>query len=195
MTNLDTLRHVTRLFPIFLGLRLLPVGAWFLLVSLGGMDWFPGWPHLALLAAVAAIWPIHRWYQERYGTVEPERLSFGRNWALLAGVVGGYLALGLGAASGMRPLMLALLLIVLATVALFALPRSFTGDRRTTAMFLAAAGLCGLLLLVPFRDPTRLGAVGRWFSLSIGLLLCLAGWIEHYSLARAVRRLGEGDGA
>lgn len=193
MQRPEPYRSLTTLFPMALGLRLLPVGAWFLAISLPGLGRFPSAAHLALGAvALLAILPIHRWYRTRYGFVQPDRLRLGRSWALLAGLAAAGLALGLGGnLLGLGPLVVILVLILLATVVAFALPRPFAGGRVATALLVIVAGLCAVFLVAWSRDPARLGSMGTLFSVSAGALLCLAGLAEHRLLARAFPAGGE----
>ena len=196
MRHQDTLRSVTHLFPGALGLRLLPVGLWFLAISIPGLRPFPGPLHLVLgLLAALSIWPIHRWYRARYGFVQPERLRFGRNWAILLGLVVAGGALGLGAAlPGVGTLVLTLVLVLFGTAVAFALPQPFPGGRLAAVLLLLVAGLCAVLLITLTRDPAPLGSMGGLFSRSVGALLCLAGVIEHRLLTRALDKLGESAG-
>lgn len=191
MRELEALRQLTTLFPLFLGLRLLPVGLWFVLVSMG-FGQFPSALHgLLMVVAAAATWAIHRGYRERYGVVEPERLRFGRNWALLAGLTAAYLALAVGAARlGPRPLVIVLVVIVFATGALYALPRFLSGARLAAGFGVVAVSCAALVAALP-RDPARLGEVGWMFSLALGLALSIAGWAEHRSLVRALSAADE----
>ena len=193
MRQLDTLRDITYLFPVFLGLRLVPAGLWFLAVAIPGLGGFPSAFHLVLLLlAAAAVWWIDRWYRARYGIVQPAKLRLGRSWALMLGLAAAWLALRLGAAAvGLRPVVIILAVILFVTAVLFALPRAFPGGRLATAFLLIAAALCAVLMIVLTRDPASLGATGAVFSLAVGLMLCLAGAIEHGLLARAFTRLGE----
>lgn len=187
MSDPHRLREITRIFPTFLGLRLLPAGFWFLLVPIPALGLFASPAHLALMVvAAAATWPIHLWYRRRYGRVEPERLRLGRGWALLTGLVAAYLALAMGAAAfGHHRLVLLLVVVLFLTAAALARPRPLAGGSRPALAFWGVAGLAALLLLWVTREPRQLAAAGDLFSLGVGVLLVLGGLIEHASLRRA----------
>lgn len=198
MTRTEDLRHVTHIFPTFLGLRLIPVGLLFLIVGVAAplVGRIASGPR-ALLAvlAVAAIWPIHRWYRREFGTVEPERLGLGRSWMILAGLVAALLVFGLGASrvgDDFR-LVLLLVLILFATVVLYALPRAFGSGRLLPGAVIAVAVGVGALFVFLARDPARFASIGSLFSATVGVLLCLAGWIEHVQMTRAMERLGKSE--
>jgi hypothetical protein len=190
---LDRYREVTHLFPVFLGLRLLPVGLWFLIAALPGVGGFGSSLHkLLLVVAIAAVWWTHRWYRERYGVVEPRKLSLGRSWVLLFGWLAAVVAMSFGGALlGLRPLVLLVVLILLATAALWSLPRLFGPGAPLLTAFIALAAVAGVLMLGATRDPADLGAGGGLFKISVGVLLCLAGVLEHRSLVDAFEGAGE----
>lgn len=192
-------RHVTRLFPSFLGLRLLPVGAFFLAVGLASP--LPGelptpLQAVLLVIALAAIWPIHRWYRREYGTVEPERLGLGRNWVILAGLAVATVAMALGAQrfGGESRQVVLLVAVLLVTAVLYALPRAFGGGGLAVAVVAAIALLGAAVMLAVGRDPLGFNRLGTLFSLIVGIALSLAGWLEHRLLRRTLDRLGAGDG-
>lgn len=187
-TDPDVLRKVTHLFPIFLGLRLVPLGLWFIAAPLGLFgpmtEWNQGVP---VTVAVVATWAIHRWYASHYGTVEPVKLRFGRNWALLIGVLAGYAALALTPrALDLEPLVLIVALVLLATAIAFMLPRALAGGHRAVAVFLVVAVAGAVLVLATSRSADGLGSLGTALSAVTGVLLVLAGGIEHWLLVRAM---------
>lgn len=198
MNRADDLRRVTHLFPTFLGLRLVPFGLWFLAIGLTSplVNRISNAVHLVVVALViAAIWRIHRWYRREYGTVEPERLGLGRNWPILGGWVAALVVFGLGAAQigdDFR-LVLLLVLVLFATVVLFALPRAFGPDRLLTAVVPAVALVAGAGFVYLALDPARFASIGSLFSSTLGILFCLAGWIEHRQMTRAMEQLASGD--
>lgn len=187
-----TLRKVTHLFPTFLGLRLVPLGLWFVAAPLGLFGPFTEWNQAVPVAvAVAATWAIHRWYASRYGTVEPVKLRFGRNWALLLGVLAGYAALALFPRTlALEPLVLVVVLVVFAAAIAFMLPRALAGGRGAVAVFLAVAALAAVLMLALTRGAAGVGSLGASLSMLTGVLLVLAGGIEHWLLVRAMRPPG-----
>lgn len=197
MRELEAYRDVTRAFPHFLGLRMVPVGVWFLLVpALGPFDARPALV-APLLAAVAASWGIGRWYRRRFGSVETGQASLGRNWPILLGLVAASLALAAASfARVLGPAMLVavLVLILFATVVLVGWPRRF--DRRSLAA-VAVTGVVAIagavLLAVASHDPGRIGSTGDLFSVVVGSILCCSGLLEHRSLVRALAEPGGGD--
>ncbi len=189
-TSTDPLRirRVTTLFPVFLGLRLVPTGLWFLAVPLPVLGSFASWGHrLSLVAAIAVTWAVDRWYRRRYGTVEPEKLSFGRNWALLAGLLAVPAALAFGTrAFGLGPAVVFAVLALFASAIAFSLPRALARGPFAAVLFLVAAASGAALLVVVGRGPESFGSLGAAFSLATGALLVLAGAIEHRLLRRAL---------
>ena len=188
MIDPTAVRKLTTLFPVFLGLRLVPAGLWFLSLALPlpGTVFHP--LHVALLiAAVVGTWWIHRWYGERFGRVEAERQRFGRSWVLAGGVAAAYLALAGGTGRlDTRNLVLVLTLIVFAAGAGWALPRFLSGGRMAAGVALVAV-LAAIILIAMPSEPAGLGAMGWLFSLALGLVFCLAGWAEHRSLTTALQ--------
>ncbi len=187
-TDPHDIRRVTTLFPVFLGLRLVPTGLWFLAVPLPVLGPFASWGHrLLLVAAIGATWALDRWYRRRYGSVEPERLSFGRNWAFLAGLVAVAAALAFGSrAFGLGPTVVFAVLALFASAIAFSLPRALARGPLAAGLFLAAAALGAALLVAVGRGPETFGSLGAAFSLAVGALLVLAGAIEHGLLRRAL---------
>ncbi len=193
MSRAQDLRHLTQLFPTFLGLRLVPVGLWFLAVAL--VSPLPGL-HEGLLGALAAlaagaIWWVHLWYRREFGVVEPRRLGMGRSWALLLGLGVAVAAFGLGASrlGGTASLVLVLVLVLFVTAVLFALPRVFGGGLKVIALLAGVVLLGAVVLLAAGRDPVRFNHLGALFSLSVGAILIAAGAIEHRLMTRALDRL------
>lgn len=198
MNRARDVRHVTHIFPTFLGLRLIPVGLWFLVVGLAssvGGRLPTGVLAVLVVLATASIWPIHLWYRREFGVVEPERLGLGRNWMILLGLGLAVLALSLGAQKlgGTATLVLLLVLVFFATAVLFALPRAFGGGTMAIALLSAVVVLGAALLLLIGRDPARFNYLGALFSLVVGVILCAAGVVEHLLMKRALDRLGSGD--
>lgn len=197
MTRVGDPRRITHLFPSFLGLRLVPVGLFFVIVGIASplVGIVPTAALVALLAiAVAAVYPIHRWYRREFGVVEPERLALGRNWAILAGLLIAVLAMGVGAQrlGGTSAQVLLLVVVFFLTAALFALPRAFGGGGKALAALVAIVVLGVALLLAAGSDPVRFNHLGALFSLVVGVTLCTAGVIEHRLLARTFDRNGAG---
>ena len=190
-------RRVTHLFPTFLGLRLLPVSLFFLIVGIAPPLVGPlSTPVQAVLiiAAVGAIWPIHRWYRREYGVVEPARLALGRNWMILGGITVAFVAMGLGAhrLGGVETQVLLLVLVFFVTAVLFALPRVFGGGSMAITVLAAIVILGIALLLAAGRNPGWFNYLGSLFSFSVGLMLCAAGVLEHHLLTDALGRPGGG---
>lgn len=195
MTGPEQARRVTRVFPAFLGLRLVPVGLFFL--SIGVASPFPGetptWVQAILfLAAAAAIWPIHGWYRREFGAVEPERLRLGRNWMILAGLVVAVLAMSAGAhrLGGISIQVLLVVVTFFLTAVLFALPRAFAGSSAELTLLAAMVVLGVAILLFAGRDPVSFNYLGALFSGAVGMMLCTAGVIEHRRLIRTLGRPG-----
>lgn len=182
-----SLRKLTTLFPVFLGLRLVPVGLWFASLALPLPGTVPHPLHLVLLiAAAAAVWWIHGWYRRGFGMVEADRQRFGRSWALAGGLAAAYLALAAGTGRlETHNLVLMLVVILFAAAAGWALPRFLDGLRLVGAIALVALAAATLLVALP-SEPERLGAAGWLFSLALGLVLCAAGWAEHQALTAAL---------
>lgn len=189
-TSPETLRRVTSLFPVFLGLRLLPVGLWFIALAMPLFDPLQRWgDRVLLVVAIVATWAIDRWYRRRYGTVEPKKLRFGRNWALLLGVVAAWVALAVGPrATNLEPVVVLVVLLLFATAIAFALPRAPSGGPWPAGIFLLVAALGGALLVAMPREAAAFGSLGARFSLITGILLVLAGGIEHHLLRRVMHR-------
>ena len=200
MKRAEDLRRVTHLFPTFLGLRLVPVGLWFVVFVLAERltGPVPTALHVVLAAlAAAAIWPIHRWYRRELGVVEPERLGMGRNRVILLGLALAVLAFGLGAQrlGGTTAQVVLLVVILFATAVLYAQPRAFGGGLTGIALIIAAAVLGIPPLLAAGRDPASFNNLGALFALTVGVTLCAAGVLEHHLLKRQLGRLAEsGDG-
>lgn len=199
MSEPRELRHVTRLFPSFLGLRLLPVGGFFLGVGLASM--LPGElpssvQAVLLVVSVAAIWLIHRWYRREYGRVEPERLGLGRNWTILAGLAVAAVAMAIGAQKfgGEGRQVVLLVMVFLVTAVLYGLPRAFGGGGLAMAVVAAIAVLGAAVILAVGRDPLGFSRLGTLFSVIVGIALAVAGWLEHRLLRRTFDRLESGDG-
>ena len=186
MIDPTAVRKLTTLFPVFLGLRLVPAGVWFLSLALPLPGTIPHPLHWAvLIAAVVGVWWAHRWYGERFGRVEAARRRFGRSWVLAGGLAAAYLVLAGGTGRlETRSLVLVLALIVFAAGAGWALPRFLGGARLAVAVGLVAVLAAAILVAVP-SEPAGLGAMGWLFSLALGLVLCIAGWVEHRSLTAA----------
>ncbi len=183
-------RKFTQLFPAFRGLRLLPLGLWFVAAPLGVFGPLTERNQaLPVVVAVASTWAIHRWYARHYGTVEPVNLRFGRNWALLLGVLVGYAALAAARrALDLEPLVLVVALVLFATAIAFVLPRVVASGWWAVAAFLALAAVGAVLLLAVTRGADGVGSLGVSFSVILGVLLILAGAIEHWLLRRTMRR-------
>lgn len=186
--------RITHVFPNFLGLRLVPVGLWFLVVGAASpvVGRVPTVLQAVLaIVAVAAIVPVHRWYRGRFGVVEPERARLGRNWTVLAGLVvaAAIFAVGTGALGGTSSQVLLLVLVFFLVTVLFAVPRTLAGSRLDSAIVAGVGVLGAALLLRVGLDLERFNYLGALFSILVGLILCITGWIEHRSL---VRTLGPG---
>lgn len=190
LSNPSALRTVTQLFPVFMGLRLLPFGLWFAIAPLGVVGPMTEWNQAVPVAvAVVATWAIHVWYASHYGRVEPRKLRFGRNWALLLAVVVGYTALALTPRTlDIRPVVLLVVLVVFATAIAIMLPRALTRGYGAIAAFLVLAAAGAVILLVLTRGDAGISSLGVSLSLITGVLLILAGAIEHWLLLRALGR-------
>ncbi len=192
------LRHITQIFPTFLGLRLVPAGAFFLIV--GGASPLVGPVPTAAQAvlavlAVAAIWWIHLWYRREFGVVEPARLGWSRSWMFLLGLGVAVLAMSLGARSfgGTTTLVLLVVLTLFATAVLYALPRTLGGGTMAVALVAAVVLLGAIVIMAMGSDPLRFNYLGAFFSLAIGVVLCAAGVAEHLSMKQALHGAGTGD--
>ena len=196
MNQIADPRRVTHLFPAFLGLRLLPVAAFFLVVGVAAPTVGPlSTPVQAVMvvAALVAIWWIHSWYRREFGVVEPERLALGRSWMILIGISVAFVAMGVGAhqIGGVETQVLFVVLVFFATAVLFALPRAFGGGAGAIGL-LAVIVLAGVaVLLVAGRNPSWFNYLGSLFSVAIGGMFGAAGIIEHRLLADA---LGASEG-
>jgi hypothetical protein len=190
MPEPDTCRRVTRLVPSVLGLRVVPIGLWFLAAPALG----PFHGSLSQMAplgiAVAVVWGIHRWYGARYGRVEAWTVRLERQRALLPGLGAAMLALAAGSAAlEPRELILLLVLVLFATAVGLVWPRRVSRALFPIAAVASAAVAGATALLLWGLDPTRLGSLGDLFSLSVGAVLCLAGVVEHLALARVFEEL------
>ncbi len=190
--RLEQQREITRGFPTFLGLRLLPAGVWFVIVALmaplsGELPTLP----LAVLAAamVGAIWWIHSWYGRELGTVQPPRLELSRSRAFLVAIGVAAVAMWLSSSTldAQGTLVLFLTLLLLVSAASFALPRVAGGGGGAIAIVIAIVALGVAAILFVARDPETLGSVGMLFSLTVGLMVSVAGLLEHRHMMAVLR--------
>jgi hypothetical protein len=189
---LESCRATTRAFPTLLGLRVVPIGAWFLLVPALGPFRLTTLV-TPLVVALVATWWTDRWYRRTFGSVEPERARLGRSRRILYGVLAAQVAMAAGSAAllpGPATLVGTLVVILFATVVLFGWPASFGSESNLESGALGiVAVVSGAILVSASHDPERIGTTGDLFSLLAGAILCLAGIIEHRSLSRAFSAL------
>jgi hypothetical protein len=185
--SLARCRDVTRDLPSFLGLRLLPVGVWFLVApALGRFEASRAHYGLAIAAAVAIVW-IDRLYRRRFGTVVTDRVRLGRARGLVAGAAVAYLALfAASSLPGTEALVGALVAIVFGTAAVVVRPLAFGAPRRRLEAVALGVAFGGAAAVAAAGSPLAHRGAGVLLCLAMGVLLCLAGVAEHLALRAAL---------
>jgi len=187
--------RLTRLFPTFLGLRLLPFGLWFLLAAASGAGLVRAGLHLwALPLVLVATWLIHRRYRQHFGVVEREHIPLGRNWAILACLLVAYLALRFVAVDTDPLLLLQILVLLLFLTAVLLFLPTLGQGLAVAAVFVGAALFLALPLLLFVTGGEQPGYGGAAFSLCLGFVLAVAGILDHFLLSRSLQQNGTGAG-
>jgi hypothetical protein len=191
MHDLERLRAVTQHFEELQGLRLVPASVALAFAGLGALwtsllDEHTGLAvFLALLIlGVGGALVLGRWYERRFGVVEPTQ-SQRRRWALAC--AGGLVAVTLAALvdAGLRPPVIVFGLTLAGL--LFVYWRSLGGPR---GHHLVAVGLVAAASLLPLAGLGRSQAAGAVF-LALGAAYAVAGVLDHRSLVAAFPRRAE----
>lgn len=192
MTDPNEASRLTRIFPAVLGLRLLPAGLWFLTAAASGAGVAPRGLHFWLLPpALLATWVVHRLYRRRFGSVERERLPLGRSWAILGFLLAAYATLRLVSAETDPLLLLQILVVLLFVTAVLLFVPTLGQGLAVAAGFLGLAMFLALPLLLFVTGSDEPGCGGAIFSLCLGMVLTVAGIVDHVLLVRSLERTGD----
>ena len=185
MEDLKRIEQITRNYEALQGLKILPLGLYFLILALGwlGEQGDCTFTLPALIGALILYGLIGKYYQRRFGQVKPLQRNLGKEILVLivAFVVfwlASYFDYSLNLSINLVGLTIAAGLILV-----FSQP-----SQRFRIHYLVMGVLVALISLLPLMGISRGGEIiqppGPVFNLLVGLVIIVGGIFDHYLLGR-----------
>ena len=199
MQDLKRVRFVTENYHNLQGLKMVPLGLWFVAAGAGDAGWWPwffktGRPVSHLLGLGLAwflSWLIGRYYKYNYGQVQPSPQTQRKGRLVtIVGLPALLIALAVDWSMKLPVSLVALLITAYFLTAYLCSSGRFRKHYVVIALLFAGLGLMPLLLRVPLSDRIW-GPGGVMFTLLLGLGLIAGGILDHLLLVRTLKPLPE----
>jgi hypothetical protein len=196
MQSSEQIQYVTRNFSVLQGLKNVPLGLWFLLISAGNAGWLPwlaegrlGGRGATFLLALGCYALLGFYYERYFGQVRPIATMRKKIQNLV-------LMLGLGAslaADWWLPLPVSLLALMIA--AMFLVEYELANGRfrhylLIMVLVFVVVGLLPLLSGLPLND-LWVGSMGIFFQFAMGSSLIITGILDHLFLTSVLDPIEE----
>jgi hypothetical protein len=197
MQDLERVRYITRYFSALQGLKMLPFGLFMILIATRDLGWT--WLGTAgdcsytlpmfLLAGILYV-VIARYYSRRFGIVQQKDVDTRWIWGIL--LVAVFFGIVLLEVAVKPPFSLIGLLISLLLI--------YSGIRTRRWYYWAAGLVLAVLNLLPLLAGSTWKAFafktfGFWWNVSLGLVWCALGILDHFRLVSALKPLPGGEHA